>query len=1148
MYLKTLKRKRIYNPEFIRDYEQNLNKKHQFGRGLMIGMFVIIFLFMTCNSFAQRYMEHLTRGLVAVKTSENVFLSWRIFASDDENLGFNLYRNDTLVNSSPITGVSNYVDPDGYENSIYYLETVLNNSTIDISTPVTVWNEQYKTLPLQLPGDAYYPNDCSVADLDGDGEMEIIVKIQTSNPDNTGDTFTDPVYLHAYKLNGVLLWSINLGVNIRAGSHYTQFMVYDLDGDGLAEVACKTAPGTTDGTGEYLSDGPAADDDDSASYVNSGNGTVLSGPEYLTVFSGTTGQELSTAYYVPRRHPDTENPTSAQLTAVWGDGYGNRVDRFLACVAYFDDIPSLVMCRGYYTRTVLAAWDLTDGELTQRWVFDTDEDFSDYAGQGNHNLSVADVDNDGKDEIIYGAMCVDDDGTGLWTTGLGHGDAMHVSDIDPDRPGLEKWGITESGSTPGSQLLDAATGEVIWETGDADVARGTAGDLSADYYGIECWGGTDGLRSCKNEAVGDAPSAANFVIWWDGDLLRELLNSITISKWYPDGEVELISADGCLSNNGTKATPSISGDILGDWREEVVFKTEDDQALRIYTPTTTTEYGIYTLLQDPQYRLALTWQNVGYNQPPHTSFFLGDGMDLDSLPDPDITISDPYKNPSIFIQSPVDSFELGLGLNLDVIVHVTGISETNSAIIIYDGTTPLDTILAPPYYASIPELSTGEYTLTATAYNVNRELMTSDSVHVTVDEGYPHVAFTSPTEGYTFMPEELIDIAIKAYDTDGSIDSVIVYLNDSAIANFSSAPYSIEIENPGIGIHELKAIAYDNEGKSTGSDVLDLEIGLSTTIQEEETGFCGFPDDAGTIDSDHTDYTGIGFANTSNISGAQIIWAINVEETATYKFEWKYSSTSTRAGNVYINDTLKANLEFPFTADYDTWSLETENIFLYAGITEVILEATSSEGLSNIDYMKMYSLESSEEIIGIDCDSLISENEVSLSDLSVAEAELSPTFDSTVFEYVIILENGTSEINISATATDPDATVEGTGKIELESTSGSVAVVVTSRNGKNTGTYTVNYSTSASVTETGTGTLQVYPVPARNYLNVSLNNTTEMINNISIYSVDGKKILTTNSINSYQTKIQLPDMQNGIFIMHINTKDKCYRTKFHVNK
>jgi rhamnogalacturonan endolyase len=559
-----------------------------------------------------RQMEKLDRGVVAVKVNNGVFISWRLLGNDPSDTAFNLYRNGTKVNSSPITGATNYVDSSGNTGSSYTVHPVINGQEQTASKVANVLGQNYLQIPIFAPGSGYSANDCSTGDIDGDGEYEIILKWDPDNAkDNAHAGITGNVYLDAYKLNGTRLWRIDLGKNIRAGAHYTQFMVYDLDGDGKAEVACKTADGTVDGKGKVIGDA-------SKDYRNS-EGYILSGPEYLTVFSGQTGEALSTVNYDPPRG----------TVSSWGDNYGNRVDRFLACIAYLDGTrPSLVMCRGYYTRSVLVAWDYRDGKLTKRWTFDGNN-YSGYNGQGNHNLSVADVDGDGKDEIVYGSCTIDDNGKGLYTSNLGHGDAMHLGDINPNRPGLEVWSCLES-SPFGGALRDAKTGQIIFRwTGSKDTGRALSADILASSQGEEMWAAGSPLFSATGQNLGSAPSSMNFAIWWDGDELRELLDGTTITK---HGGGTLLSATGCSSNNGTKSTPALQADILGDWREEVIFRTSDNKYLRIYTTTHTTTRRIYTLMHDPVYRLGIAWQNVAYNQPPHTSFFLGHGMSAPPVP------------------------------------------------------------------------------------------------------------------------------------------------------------------------------------------------------------------------------------------------------------------------------------------------------------------------------------------------------------------------------------------------------------------------------------------------------------------------------------------------------------------------------------
>ncbi|GAB2694598.1 rhamnogalacturonan lyase [Paenibacillus thermoaerophilus] len=588
----------------------------------------------TASAASPRQMEKLNRGVVAVKVSNGVYVSWRLLGTEPMNTGFNVYRGSTKLNSSPITNSTNYLDTGGTTSSTYTVRPVVGGTEGPASPVATVWSNNYLDIPIQKPPGGttpdgvsytYSANDASVGDLDGDGDYEIVLKWDPSNSkDNSQSGYTGNVYLDAYELNGTLKWRIDLGRNIRAGAHYTQFLVYDFDGDGKAEVVCKTADGTRDAAGTVI--GSA-----SADHRNS-SGYVLSGPEFLTVFNGNTGTILTTTNYEPPRG----------TVSSWGDSYGNRVDRFLAGVAYLDGTrPSIVMARGYYTRTVLVAYDWRNGQLTKRWTFDTNSPgYGSYTGQGNHQLSVADVDNDGKDEIIYGALTLNDNGTPMYSTGLGHGDALHVGDLNPDRAGLEVFGVHESSSAAyGAEMHDAATGQILWgvHTG-ADTGRGLAADIDPRYRGAEAWASGVGLRTANGTSIGTAPSSINFAIWWDGDLLRELLDhnwnsgSSTgvgkIDKWnYSNGTLtNLLTATGTLSNNHTKGNPSLQADLIGDWREEVIWRKSDSTALRLYTTTSVTSHKIFTLMHDPVYRLGIAWQNVGYNQPPHTSFYLGDGM------------------------------------------------------------------------------------------------------------------------------------------------------------------------------------------------------------------------------------------------------------------------------------------------------------------------------------------------------------------------------------------------------------------------------------------------------------------------------------------------------------------------------------------
>lgn len=592
------------------------------------GSMVCIPDYSEANAASGYVVENLDRGISAISTGSGMMVSWRFLADDSDNSIFKLYRNNALIYTSNVGNATCYLDKDGKSTDTYKVETVESGTVVSSDTCAMQSGSNYLEVKLDVPkaqtsGITYSPNDCTVGDVDGDGQYELFVKWDPSNSkDNSQKGKTDKVFIDCYKIDGTKLWRIDLGVNIRAGAHYTQMLVADYDLDGLAEMVCKTADGTVDGVGNVIGDS-------SKDYRNS-NGYILSGPEYYTLFEGSTGKALDTVDYNPGRG----------TVSKWGDSYGNRVDRFLGAVAYLDGVkPSAVTVRGYYTRMTACAYDVVNKKLVQKWYFDTGNDKTKPGyGDGNHNCMPADVDNDGKQEIVLGATCLDDDGSVLWCLNTGHGDAMHLGDLLPDRKGLELW-ICHEDKPYGVSLVDASNGKTIFhKDGDADTGRCCAANVWTGNDGAEFWGlgndvfdGSGNTLSCRRPAV-------NFLSYWDGDLEREILDGYTdkpatISKMKNDGTLTtILSTDGAYTCNTTKGTPCLSADIFGDWREELIVRASDSKSLRIYCTPYETDYRITTLMHDPQYRNQVAGQNISYNQPPHTSFYLASNYKLPERP------------------------------------------------------------------------------------------------------------------------------------------------------------------------------------------------------------------------------------------------------------------------------------------------------------------------------------------------------------------------------------------------------------------------------------------------------------------------------------------------------------------------------------
>ena len=584
-------------------------------------------------------VEKLNRGISAVKTESGMLISWRYLANDPVNTVYKLYRDGALIYTSNANEATCYLDAGGGSNSKYRVDTVVNGEVVSSDNCTLISGNTYFDVPVSPPGSGYTPNDMTVGDVDGDGEYELFLKWEPDNSkDNSHSGVTGKVYIDCLKLNGIRLWRIDLGVNIRAGAHYTQMLVADFDLDGSAEMIVKTADGTVDGKGNVIGNAYA-------DYRNS-SGYILSGPEYLTLFDGRTGSNLHTINYKPERG----------TVSSWGDNYGNRVDRFLGAVAYLDGVkPSAVTIRGYYTRMTATAYDVVNKKLIEKWAFDTGNSSSAVGyGDGNHNCMPADVDGDGKQEIVLGATTLDHDGKVLWNTNAGHGDALHVGDLLPDRAGIEVYMCHEN-SPYGVSLIEGSSGKTIWrKPASGDTGRCCAGNVWSGNAGSEFWGVGNDVYNGSGSTISMNRPPINFLIYWDGDLERETLNGYTdspavIQKVQANGKLTtLLETTGYYTCNTTKGTPCLSADIFGDWREEVIVRAADSKSVRIYCSPYDTDYRIVTLMHDPQYRNQVAGQNIAYNQPPHPSFYLGSERPIPTRPD--VTVNGSIYVPPISIE------------------------------------------------------------------------------------------------------------------------------------------------------------------------------------------------------------------------------------------------------------------------------------------------------------------------------------------------------------------------------------------------------------------------------------------------------------------------------------------------------------------
>ena len=822
---------------------------------------------------APRQMENLTRGLVASNVGKGMLVSWRLLGTDDPATEFVLYRDGKKIASIGKTDGTNFLDSDGKATSSYEVAAVVDGkeqtkSPLSVVLDKTVSNSgksfPYKTFKVEPPAAqtmpngekcTYVPNDMSTADLDGDGEYELILKWDPSNAhDNSQTGYTGTVFIDAYKLNGKRLWRIDLGKNIRAGAHYTQFQVFDYDGDGKAEMIVKTADGTIDGTGKAVGD--------KSKDYRDGNGLVLKGPEYLTVFRGADGAAISTVDFVPSRDIN-QHVKGKDGKGYWGDNYGNRCERYLAATGYLDGVhPSAIFARGYYTSAYVVAYDFDGKTLKQRWYHKSEDPGKGLYGEGNHSLQAADLDGDGYDEVFFGAAALNHDGTLRYRTGLGHGDAHHIADMDPDRPGLEVWDVHEHKDAKYTDELRAHDGTIIWGSAQpgVDNGRGMAADVDSTHRGYEMWSAKGGgMFTVKHEKIGSPAVSQNFRIYFDGDAYDELLDGAYVTKFnskdvkaevYFDGPTAL-GVTGC---NGTKNTPSLIADLFGDWREELVVRSEKDPTtIYIIATPVTSPHRVYTLMHDATYRTAVASENTAYNQPPHVGFFMPDMVK--KLKQPDIYVVGEN------VVVPVDTTPVvndGLSM-LDASTPKDGVgwTEKTNEGYLKNGYFNFDNALSSYGVWEIFSKTEAKTTLTiryANGGNADRSMAVSVN-------GKSAGTVSFPATGWTTYKEASVDVKLKAgvntlkltsMTSDGGpnvdmftfgIDGVELYDGTQVVDKpVSIAPQSFRpnVYNPVTGILRTREAglaeiyAFDVTGKLVGGISRNVTAGTSKVMFDRE--------------------------------------------------------------------------------------------------------------------------------------------------------------------------------------------------------------------------------------------------------------------------------------------------------------------------
>ncbi len=616
----------------------------------------------TNRPFVLKQAEYLNRATVAVKAEEGVFISWRLTGTDDVNTGFNVYRDGVKI---AYTDNTNFTDVNGKDNSVYYVMPVLDgNELSEDKVEAEVWTDGYLSIPVkQYEKGDYDINDATVGDLDGDGEYEIVVR---RNPaDMNIQTRVAYPLIEAYKMDGTHMWTIDIGPNEICDIDINM-LVYDFDGDGKAEVVLRSFEGTTDGTGAKIGDenGDGIENYEYSIQAFPDRQYLSEGPEFLSVYEGATGKEIARCDLLPARDP----------LSSWASRYSDtarltkRASHYLFASAYLNgETPSIVLLRGAWDGVKLAAWDYKDGKITNLWQYDSspDDAADNFYNTGYHSLAVADIDFDGKDEILSGAGVIDHDGTFVYSTRasdtkLGHGDAFDVAKMDPNFDGYYVWACHETKNLPANiDMHDARTGQVLFGyPKPKDTGRSRAADIDPTSEGWEVWGSTGTpLQSFRGKELAewnvhykdasgkiitnrdtgaevseeelDNPAELtlpmNMKMYWDGDLLSELVDHVTVYKWdWENKEVDILWEDKeCASNGGTKGQNVLTADIFGDWRDEIIMRKSDNTEMRIYSTNIPTDYKMPTLVHDITYREAVAWQNNHYNQPANTSFYFG---------------------------------------------------------------------------------------------------------------------------------------------------------------------------------------------------------------------------------------------------------------------------------------------------------------------------------------------------------------------------------------------------------------------------------------------------------------------------------------------------------------------------------------------